>query len=541
MCKSCGARNPDTATSCRRCSASLIITPDAPATVGERWRIEESIADVYGSHLSIGREITSGRSVLVKRLDPVAAMDRSTRSRFLKEAEILSSLDHENVVRVLDVVEDGEIPALVMSYPSGEPLSALMHRLDRLPMTVTITLALQIQDALDYVHARGVTHRNLRPSTIYVGPSPRTGLPHLTIIDFGVAGTTGPGAEPAQTTGTLLGMRATDSSLTVIPSPYVAPELLAEKSDPRTDIYSLGVILFEMLTGRPPVAAGANTPEAMIQAIKSESPTILRLLRPDAPEALESVVHRMMAKEPDERYFDVAQTRLALMSAEVDPMVPIPRGPFLRGSSDDDASGRDEERPMRELDLSAFYIDRSPVTVAQFRKFLAGTQTPEPDGWAKHNDDEHHPVVFVTWHEADAFARWAGKRLPTEAEWEKAARGTDARQYPWGDDPPSPRVAHFGRKSGTDAVGVRPQGASPFGALDMAGNAFEWVADWYAKDYYADAPETDPPGPDSGRKRVLRGGSFVHEAFALRCATRGRYAPEERRANHSFRCAWSMD
>lgn len=529
---------------CRRCKSDLAgqASPLAsgPISVGTRWRIEEPIDDEYGRHLFIGRDTTSGRSVLVKRLEPMAARDRATRSRFLKEASILGSLDHENVVRVLDVVEEGEIPALVMAYPSGEPLSTMLARLERIPMTVTITFALQILDALDYVHRQGVTHRNLRPSTIYVGPSPTTGLPHLTIVDFGVAGDAATD-DAAQTTGTLMGMRATDSSLTVVPSPYVAPEMLSEKSDPRTDIYSLGIILFEMLTGRPPVAGGAKTPEALIHAIKSEAPTILRLLRPDAPEALENVVQRMMAKDPEDRYFDVAQTRLALMSADVDPMVPVERGPFLRGSHEDDPNGRDEERPFRELDLQAFYIDRNPVTVAQFRKFLEGTGTPAPEGWAKHNEIANHPVVFVTWHEAAAYAEWAGKRLPTEAEWEKAARGTDGRQFPWGDDQPSPRVAHFGGKTGTDAVGGRLEGASPYGAQDMAGNVFEWVADWYAKDYYANAPDHDPTGPADGKKRVLRGGSFVHEAFALRCATRGRYAPEERRANHSFRCAWSLD
>lgn len=487
----------------------------------------------------MGRDLTAGKTVLIKQLSLLAARDRATRSRFLKEASILRSLDHDHVVRVIDVVEDGDTPALVMAYPSGEPLSELLNTLERLPMSVTISLALQILDGLEYVHAKGVTHRNLRASTIFVGPSRGTGLPHLTIADFALAGTT-TGDEAMQTTGTLMGMRATDSDLAVVPSPYVAPELLVDKSDVRTDIYALGVILFQMLTGHHPIAASAKDPDAIVHAIQNEVPTRLQQLRPEATNSLERVVQRMMAKDPDARYLDVAQARLALMSADVEPMVAVPRGPFLRGSRDDDPLGREEERPMRELDLGAFYIDRNPVTVAQFRRFLDGTQTPPPPGWERHNEIGSHPVVFVTWHEADAYARWSGVRLPTEAEWEKAARGSDGRQFPWGDDPPSPRQAHFGGKSSADSVGQRPEGASPYGAQDMAGNVFEWVADWYSKTYYAEAPEQDPPGPDDGRKRVLRGGSFVHEAFALRCATRGRYAPEERRANHSFRCAWSL-
>lgn len=539
ICRTCGTRNPDEQSHCRRCKNELIPIADGPTTLHGRWRIESLLPNGYGGQLAIGRDSTTGRSVLIKRLDAIAARDRAARSRFLKEAALLRDLDHDHVVRVLDVVEDGETPALVMAYPTGEPLRDLLNRLETLPMTVALTFALQLADALDYVHSAGVTHRNLRPGSIFVGPNPQTGLPHLTLVDFGLAG-----APEAQTGGTLLGMRP-DSTLTVIPSPYVAPELFSETSDARADIYSLGVILFEMLTGRPPVAAGVTDADALVEAIKNEPPTHLRLLRPEAPAPLADVVARMVAKNLDDRYFDIAQTRLALMSAELDPMVAVPRGPFLRGSREHDMSARPEEQPMRELDLSAFYIDRNPVTVAQFAHFLQITNLEPPADWSRHNTLPNHPVVNITWEEATAYAAWAGKRLPTEAEWEKAARGTDGRTYPWGNEPPDETRAHFdgagtkGHK--TAAINSHPAGASPYGAQEMAGNTFEWVNDWYSRTYFAECPDTDPPGPTEGHKRVLRGGSFVHEAFALRCATRGRYAPDERRANHSFRCAWSLE
>jgi serine/threonine-protein kinase len=549
ICSQCGTRNPGDASQCRRCGSEFNSAPSNLASekiedivVGGRWRLEEAVPDSYGAHLYIGRDVDTGRTVLIKRLSRSAARDRALRSRFLKEARLLEEMDHPNVVRVLEVVEEGDVPALVLAYPSGEPLSELLQRLQRLPLTVTITFALQILAALDYVHARAVVHRNLRPTNIYVGPDPVTGLPHLTLVDFGLAGSSVDPEHEMQTSGTVMGMRPADTLLPVTPSPYVAPELLDDESDARTDIYALGVILFEMLTGRAPLGTTANQSDALVAAIKEESPTMLRLLRPDAPEQLDSVLSRMMAKEPDDRYFDVAQTRLALMSADVDAMVAVPRGPFLRGSPVDDPNGRPEERPLTELELSAFYIDRTPVTVREYRRYLETVgEEPSPE-WLKYNPPERdeHPVVYVSWHEANAYARWAGKRLPTEAEWEKAARGDDGRTFPWGEVPPSELHACFGGKSGTDPVGRHPRGASPYGAQDMAGNAFEWVEDWYDNGYYAVSPEVDPRGPESGSKKVLRGGSFVHKPFALRCATRGRYTPEEQRANHSFRCAFSL-
>ena len=551
ICPNCGTRNASTLDQCRRCGTVLGGGGKAdPAeeeeltglVVGGKWRIEQPLFDVYGSRQYLGRDVATGRTVLIKRLSTHAARDRSIRGRFVKEAQILQSLNHPNVVRVADVVEE-KVPSLVMAYPSGEPLSSLLTQLTRLPMTVTITFALQILDALDYVHGRSVHHRNLRPSAIYVGPEPRTGLPHLTLTDFGMAGSAVENEPASDQTGTLLGMRVVDTLMQVAPSPYVAPELLGEASDARSDIYAVGVIIFEMLTGRTPVGAKARNADELVDAIRSETPTMLRLLRPEAPDQLSEVLGRMMAKNPEERYFDVAQARLALLNADVDPMISVPRGPFLRGSGDDDPDGRDEERPMRELDLSAFYVDKNPVTVEQFRRYLDTTGLDAPEDFDKYNPPHkgEHPVVHVTWHEAQQYAKWAGKRLLTEAEWEKAARGTDGRKYPWGNEPPDKLRAQFGGQPSTAAVRTHTLGASPYGALDMAGNAFEWVADWYSRTYYAECPDTDPPGPTAGKKKVLRGGSFVHEPFALRCACRGRYAPEERRANHSFRCAWSLD
>ncbi|MFP4056484.1 MAG: formylglycine-generating enzyme family protein [Candidatus Brocadiia bacterium] len=234
----------------------------------------------------------------------------------------------------------------------------------------------------------------------------------------------------------------------------------------------------------------------------------------------------------------------------------VPAGQFLMA---------DSGRPKR-VTLPAFYIDRTEVTNAQYAAFLAACEKEGDAAW-RHPDQPsdkkdheptfwsnphlgkaqgHHPVVGIDWFDATAYARWAGKRLPTEAEWERAARGSDGRTYPWGEQPPEEVALHranflgsFAAADGfkyTAPAGSFPQGASPAGCLNMAGNVCEWTADWFAP--LPDARRLDnPTGPPTGTQRVVKGGSWNFQAAGLRTYNRWAMDPRKRLASVGFRCA----
>ena len=227
------------------------------------------------------------------------------------------------------------------------------------------------------------------------------------------------------------------------------------------------------------------------------------------------------------------------------PMVTIAEGSFIRGSGPE--AGRADERPRQTIYLGVFMIDTYEVTNGQYLKFIAATGHKEPfnvygtGSLFDVKEIENLPVVQVTWHDAADYCQWVGKRLPTEAEWEKAARGTDGRDYPWGDEAPSTRRVNFNRDWVATRtllpVGSLPDGVSPYGVHDLSGNAREWVQDWYAKDYYQVAPDRNPKGPKSGLLKVIRGGSWHSFEPDIRAAARGKGGFALKTHGTGFRCA----
>ncbi len=241
---------------------------------------------------------------------------------------------------------------------------------------------------------------------------------------------------------------------------------------------------------------------------------------------------------------DTARLSKEFVGKDGAPMVLIPAGEFVMGSPD--GEGLDNEQPEHKVWVDAFYLDKYEVTNARYEKFMEETGHPMPKFWEQLDMTVHGelPVIGVSWQDAKAYCEWAEKRLPTEAEWEYAARGTDRRRYPWGNAAPSEHLANYGKKwshkfynDRLEPVTSHEAGKSPFGIYNMAGNVFEWVADWYEIKYYHRSPERNPPGPAEGDLKVMRGGSWNFASEYIRTTSRMKLKPIEREADLGIRCA----
>ena len=230
-------------------------------------------------------------------------------------------------------------------------------------------------------------------------------------------------------------------------------------------------------------------------------------------------------------------------TAEKDGMIQvyIPSGSFTMGSSLDDPTADEDEKPSHNVLLDSFWIDRTEVTNAMYLRCISvdACAPPARSSYYEKPEFAQHPAIGISWPQAQDYCNWVERRLPTEAEWEKAARGTDERIYPWGNDLPSIQHANFNHNlSETSDVGNFPEGASPYGVLDMAGNAWEWVADSYQPDFYSQSPEKNPITDSPVNRRVLRGGNWDSNADGIRVTNRF-WAFPGRNDTDGFRCAQS--
>jgi len=574
-------------------------------------------------------------NVALKVLLPGRESEEVFLKRFQREARSMARLNHPNLVKVMDYGEQDGMVYLVMPYVAGGTLSKLSK-----PMSAdqAASMLLPVARALGYAHSQGMIHRDVKPSNVLLTES---GEPMVT--DFGIAGLLDV-AETEQITKTGSGVGT---------PAYMAPEQIKKDYDHRVDIYALGVVLYELVTGQQPFKG--DTPLDTLVKHATEPLPPPREVNSSVSPAVEAVIVKALAKQPDQRYQTMEEFAQALQDmasgqvgvvpvqareaasdadATVDELVTpaslskiqaagkkkllwigisgvaflfillavfvfrsvkddnesiegliteessqikvadnaedqlvetvvdetlppevvletgaskispkdgmeqvyVPEGEFVMGSSD----GENDEQPAREVVLDGFWMDKTEVTNAQYAQCVSDGACEEPKRTEFYETAMYkdHPVVHVSWFDAQAYCEWAGRRLPSEAEWEKAARGTEEQMYPWGHENLNKGLLNFGGHVGeTTVVGTYPDGASPYGALDMAGNVMEWTADWYDEDYYAWMLGENPVGPVVGKQRVLRGGSWNSIEWVVRSSDRNTAYPEGASNTRGFRCA----
>jgi serine/threonine-protein kinase len=559
------------------------------------------------------------RYVAIKVLPRQYAADPDFTARFEREARLLARLQHPHILPIFDYGQANGYTYLVMPFVPSGTLTDLLKG-EPLPLLQVRRLMTQIGEALAYAHAHGLIHRDVKPSNVLLDESG-----NCLLSDFGLA-RMAEGSLKLTVTGAVLGTPA-----------YMSPEQgMGQPLDGRSDVYALGVILYEAITGRVPYRA--ETPVAVIFKHISDPLPPACELNPALPEPVERVLLKALAKRPEDRFQTAAEMVAALQVAipetgqptalpppppiqpatlatpashpsiatpvttktalpgwvwfavglgllavvgaaglaalwpllnppepplivitatpppEVaSPLPPSPTMTLPTATLPPPTTPPTEAPPSTRLaakdgmpqvfvpagdfrfgsdfsvqTLPAFWMDQTEVTNAMYARCVGEGACRPPAGKASETRDvyygnpafDSYPVIYVDWSDADAYCRWAGRRLPTEAEWEKAARGTDGRTYPWGQAAPQPDAANYGRLVGdTTMAGAYPKGASPYGVLDMIGNVAEWVDAWHSEGY-----------------RLLKGGSWVTDANGLKAWGRFGSRPTNRYADYGFRC-----
>jgi len=610
--------------------------------IGEKFGDYEIVASLgKGGFGSVWKGIDKkGTPVAIKVLNPQVLDNPKVVKKFFHEAMILAKLDHPGITRLLEFFPDGNNYAIVMEYVEGVELKKILQQQNQLPFDIAMKIAKQVLDAFQYAMQNGILHRDIKPGNIMIDKHG-----NAKIMDFGIA--------------KMSSTASHDTAASMLSVHYTAPERFdqSRKVDARSDIYSLGLVLYEMFAGRRPFSA-METSQVMFSHL-NEIPDSPSKFVHSLPPTVSGAILKALEKDPEDRFQDFGEFSTALDArgeddpdatilnddditiimdaaqgksgagsaigrraaaikkhplgliaaagillifaaagyvylqpstevpplsgdkavsaakapglswpknskgfAEVEhpadgmPLVRIPSGEFTMGSDKYSA-----ERPVQRIFLDEYFIDEHLVSNEQFSKFVEATgyvtdaekegagmvrigrrwkKVDEanwrmPDGLIGIEGKEDHPVSQVSYNDALQYCRWSGRELPTEAQWEKAARGTNGNEYPWGDQEPDDTMANFDNLVGTTTpVNRYENGQSPYGIFDMAGNVYQWTADWYAT---GERAAKNPTGPENGEERVIKGGSFIEGIESLRSANRDRYPPNFSSFLFGFRCA----
>ncbi len=329
-------------------------------------------------------------------------------------------------------------------------------------------------------------------------------------------------------------------------------------------LFGIGLILLILFLGGCQKTEANLTPtlfQGEFVATNTSSPTSspTKISAPTLTLTLETIATDTQIQTPSATprpTLALGATKISAVDGMV--LVYIPAGEFLMGSTDAAPGADYDELPQHAVYLDAYWIDQIVITNERYAAFLnemgseiearatwldAGGEGillyQQAGVWQPFQGYGDYPVVEVTWYGAWAYCEWACGHLPTEAEWEKAARSTDSRLYPWGDEIDCDHAQYANCGGGLLPANSKPAGASPYGVLGLAGNVWEWVADWYADDYYAASPAENPDGPSTGSTRVLRGGSWEYDRKHLRAANRRHNGPAVSMHDYGFRCVFA--
>ncbi len=592
-------------------------------------------------------DTTLVREVALKVLHPQLTTEPDFLERFRNEARMVASLDSPSIVTIYEMGEvDGRV-FIAMKYLSGGSLKERLEKEGALPFDEAVKIMGEICVGLEVAHKKGLVHRDIKPANILFDSDG-----HAVLGDFGLAKAIRASSSSGENSGVGAGTPA-----------YRAPELWRGKppASPATDVYSLGCVFYEMLTGK--VLFDGNTPDEIITQHLMVGP----LISDELPEKVRTVLEKALEKNPEDRYqmatelnkafvairleegkampissliikepnaesilgrpeevktpnpvtypqyiplpqeikpktwhfalvglavgltgiasvilmigvasgwftpetvptaapmavvtqtpiiikaptatpiLDIGSTRVS--SIDNMTMVYVPSGDFLMGSPD--AVGEDDEHPQHTVYLDAYWIDQTEVTNGMYELCVnEGACTPPSNNSSNTRSFYYgnftyydYPVIYVDWDQAQAYCKWAGRQLPSEAQWEKAARGTDGQVYPWGNNSPDSFLTNYNSIVGdTTEAGNYPFGDSPYKVKDMAGNVWEWVADWYYNRIYYSQSQSNPIGSTLGEFHVLRGGSWTNYIYNIRSAYRSKDSPSSASSNIGFRCSLS--